>query len=67
MISEDAKGFPISVSIESSRIKELEAELKSLREQTRKLSEEKEDLQAQVINGGMYRCSCNLEITKSFF
>merc|ERR1712083_620359 len=38
-----------------SRAKEMEAELKSLRDQTRKLKEEKEDLQAQVefstING----------------
>ena len=33
-----------------SRAKEMEAELKSLRDQTRKLKEEKEDLQAQVIN-----------------
>ena len=32
-----------------SRAKEMEAELKSLRDQTRKLKEEKEDLQAQVI------------------
>jgi len=40
-----------------SRAKEMEAELKSLRDQTRKLKEEKEDLQAQVefstINGGV--------------
>ena len=33
-----------------SRAKEMEAELKSLRDQTRKLKEEKEDLQAQVSN-----------------
>ena len=31
----------------------MEAELKNLREETRKLKEEKEDLQAQVINGGV--------------
>jgi len=36
-----------------SREKEMEAELKNLREETRKLKEEKEDLQAQVINGGV--------------
>lgn len=65
VISEDAKGFPISVSIESSRIKELEAELKSLREQTRKLSEEKEDLQAQVINGGVIAGRNVLQTTAS--
>jgi len=38
---------------QNSRAKEMEAELKSLRDETRKLKEEKEDLQAQVINGGV--------------
>ena len=37
----------------TSRMKEMETELKSLRDETRKLKEEKEDLQAQVINGGV--------------
>ena len=38
---------------QNSRAKEMEAELKSLRDETRKLKEEKEDLQAQVINGSV--------------
>ena len=54
MIEEDTKGFPIIPDDSSaSRVRELESELKSLRDQNRKLSEEKEDLQAQVINGGV--------------
>ena len=52
--SEHNKGVSSSLNPESnvgsSRAKEMEAELKSLRDQTRKLKEEKEDLQAQVIN-----------------
>merc|ERR1712172_233597 len=59
--SEHNKGVSSSLNPESnvgsSRAKEMEAELKSLRDQTRKLKEEKEDLQAQVefstINGGV--------------
>ena len=50
--SEHNKGVSSSLNPESnvgSRAKEMEAELKSLRDQTRKLKEEKEDLQAQVI------------------
>ena len=38
---------------DTSRVRELESELKSLRDESRKLKEEKEDLQAQVINGGV--------------
>ena len=54
VIEEDTKGFPIIPDDSSaSRVRELESELKSLRDQNRKLSEEKEDLQAQVINGGV--------------
>lgn len=36
-----------------SRVKEMENELKSLQNENRKLKEDKEDLQAQVINGGV--------------
>ena len=36
-----------------SRVKEMENELKSLQNENRKLKEDKDDLQAQVINGGV--------------
>ena len=48
-----SKGTSELVHPDTSRVRELEAELKSLRDETRKLKEEKEDLQAQVINGGV--------------